>query len=239
MSNNTSWRKNSSNEEIVIDGLNPYTMYTFRVYAQNSDGQGDYSEELNVTTNESSKHNFCVCLCVRVCVCVCVFMCVCACVYVCVCACTCVVCVFMYMCACVCVCVYVRVCMRARVCVCMCEGRALCYAFLLFKEPEAPKNLTISNVTFTSITVTWDPPAIPNGIISMYQVQVAIINANNSTLDSTTLTKEKNVTMTMFTQLMPSTRYKVTVRAFTGAGSGPGANEIVTTKGMDNTVRVD
>ena len=61
MSNNASWKKNSSNEEIVIDGLSPYTMYTFRVYAQSSDGQGDYSEELNVTTSESSKHNSCVC----------------------------------------------------------------------------------------------------------------------------------------------------------------------------------
>ena len=86
MSNNTSWRKNSSNEVIVIDGLNPYTMYTFRVYAQNSDGRGDYSEELNVTT---SKHNSCMCLYLCLCVCVCFFfffffVCVCVCVFVCV-----------------------------------------------------------------------------------------------------------------------------------------------------------
>ena len=60
MSNNASWKGNSSNEEIVIDGLSPYTMYTFRVYAENRDGQGDYSEELNVTTNESSKYNSCM-----------------------------------------------------------------------------------------------------------------------------------------------------------------------------------
>ena len=117
-------------------------------------------------------------------------------------------------------------------------------SFLLFTVPTAPENLTISSVTFTSITVTWDPPAIPNGIISIYQVQVAIINANDATLNSTKvnkITKEKNVTATMLTthELLPSTRYAVVVKAFTSAGSGPGANESVTTKGMDNTVRVD
>ena len=106
---------------------------------------------------------------------------------------------------------------------------------LLFIDPRAPENLTISSVTFTSINVTWDPPAIPNGIISIYQVKIAISNPNESTK-----VKKENVTMTMFTthELMPSTTYEVTVKAFTGAGSGPGANEIVTTKGMDNTVRV-
>ena len=111
--------------------------------------------------------------------------------------------------------------------------------FLLFIVPGAPENLTISGVTFTSITVTWDPPAIPNSNISIYQVQIAISNPNESTTDKK-ITKEKNVTVTMFTthELMPSTTYEVTVKAFTGAGSGPGANESVITKGMDNKVRV-
>ena len=103
----------------------------------------------------------------------------------------------------------------------------------------APENLTISNVTFTSITVTWDPPAIPNGIISFYQVKITISNPNKSTTNKK-IVEEKNVLMMFIThELMPSTTYGVTVKAFTGAGSGPGANESVTTKGMDNTGRVN
>ena len=103
--------------------------------------------------------------------------------------------------------------------------------FLLFIVPGAPENLTISSVTFTSITVTWDPPAIPNGNISIYQVQIAISNPNNLT----TVKKIKNVTTTMFTthELMPSTTYEVTVKAFTGAGSGPGVHTDATTEEID------
>ena len=101
--------------------------------------------------------------------------------------------------------------------------------FRFFTELMEPENLTIVNTTFTSITVTWKPPAISNGEVLNYRIQVVNINANSLvTLENTTETTHT------VSGLTPSTRYKVIVTAvYAGAGSGPGAHKYVTTDEID------
>ena len=101
--------------------------------------------------------------------------------------------------------------------------------FLFFTELTKPENLTIVSITFTSITVTWDPPANSNGEVLNYRIQVVNIKAPYSlvTLENTTETTHT------VSGLLPSTEYGVTVKVFTSAGSGPGANESVITKEVD------
>ena len=62
-----------------------------------------------------------------------------------------------------------------------------------------------------------------------YQIQVVNIKAPYSliTLENTTETTHT------VSGLMPSSEYRVTVKVFTSAGSGPGANESVITKEVD------
>ena len=44
-------------------------------------------------------------------------------------------------------------------------------AFLLpTLVPTAPQNVTLSNITQTSIMVTWEEPTMPNGILGLYIV---------------------------------------------------------------------
>lgn len=43
-------------EEVVINGLTPYTMYSVIVQAFNSKGPGPYSKPITIQTNEGSKY---------------------------------------------------------------------------------------------------------------------------------------------------------------------------------------
>ena len=101
--------------------------------------------------------------------------------------------------------------------------------FCFFTELMEPENLTIVNTTFTSFTVTWKPPVNSNGELLNYRIQVVNINTPNSlvTLENTTETTHT------VSGLMPATTYEVTVKAFAGAGSGPGVHKYATTEDLD------
>ena len=74
-----------------------------------------------------------------------------------------------------------------------------------------------SNVRFAFITLTWAPPADPNGIIIGYEINYTVTDGL-----STPVHVMENVTRTMYTisDLAPETRVTVSVNAYTSAGRG-------------------
>eukprot|EP00731_Ephydatia_muelleri_P018844 Em0011g884a len=68
------------------------------------------------------------------------------------------------------------------------------------------------NKTFTTITLTWQPPPVPNGVIIMYQVTYSIngvVNTYNTTTPPVTIT-----------ELVPRTTYTFSVTAYIITGPG-------------------
>ena len=80
-------------------------------------------------------------------------------------------------------------------------------------------------VTDTTMSLSWTPPQMPNGIITLYQVQYRRSdNSSNSTFTSLNTT---NAILThTVTKLTSDTEYVFRVRAFTSAGHGPSSNEV-------------
>ena len=92
--------------------------------------------------------------------------------------------------------------------------------------PSAPTNLTAPAVTANSITLSWSRPDMPNGIVSVYSIQIYTLPSN-----ITTFTLSPNAAVMFFTigDLFPYTSYSVLVSASTSAGFGePAQVNIVT-----------
>jgi hypothetical protein len=94
--------------------------------------------------------------------------------------------------------------------------------------PTAPTNVIATEVNSTHVTVEWDEPDTPNGIVRQY-----IISYNLSESDDITLTgSARTVTIG---DLLPFTFYEFTVVAFT-IETGPGASDIVRTEEAANGI---
>ena len=92
------------------------------------------------------------------------------------------------------------------------------YILLCFlTEPEMPTSLRVVDVTYTTITLSWSPPDMPNGIIMDYHLQYR--RANSSSLYFILLPIDNQLTRTI-TRLSPSTEYDFRVAATTIVGRG-------------------
>ncbi|XP_063053937.1 phosphatidylinositol phosphatase PTPRQ [Engraulis encrasicolus] len=87
------------------------------------------------------------------------------------------------------------------------------YVKTLEDEPDSPpRDLVLMDATSSTVTVSWQPPDRPNGIIRQYEVSYgngSFLHALNTSGLSLTLR-----------QLRPYTLYNVTVRAYTHLGHG-------------------
>ena len=92
--------------------------------------------------------------------------------------------------------------------------------------PTAPRSLMTVDVTDTTVTLSWLPPSMPNGIITEYQVRYS--RSDNS--DSRTQNAINNNLMYTATGLASNTEYAFEVRAFTRVGSGPYSDDTVTVR---------
>ena len=86
--------------------------------------------------------------------------------------------------------------------------------------PSAPTNLRITLLRPTSVSITWNEPTTPNGMIFMYSVHcgppsVPLSNTSIPRYDCQVLE--------------PGRQYVISVRAYTTAGPGEAANVSVTT----------
>ncbi len=89
--------------------------------------------------------------------------------------------------------------------------------------PSSPQNLMVVNVNSTAIMVSWQPPAMPNGVITDYNVWYnQTLNCSGS-LVSFSDSVAGSVLMYTFTELEEDTDYVLYVSAVTSAGEGEAA----------------
>ena len=93
----------------------------------------------------------------------------------------------------------------------------------LFIAPSPPQALRVDFINATTLSVVWDSPLAPNGIILNYALR------GDSVESSVGITRESTDTRETFVGLAPATRYTVIVRGITSVGVGESANLIVTT----------
>ncbi|XP_006859342.1 PREDICTED: neuronal cell adhesion molecule isoform X4 [Chrysochloris asiatica] len=86
--------------------------------------------------------------------------------------------------------------------------------------PGAPSFLKIVNPTLDSLTLEWDPPSHPNGILTEYTLKYQPINSTHELGPLVDLKIPANKTRWTLKNLNFSTRYKFYFYAQTSAGSG-------------------
>ena len=82
--------------------------------------------------------------------------------------------------------------------------------------PSAPRSLTL-DVTDTTVTLSWMPPDMPNGIITQYQIQYRRTSSGSSFGNNQVTTDLTDIV----TGVMTGTAYDFIIRAFTVVGRGP------------------
>ena len=91
------------------------------------------------------------------------------------------------------------------------------YLHVLNTDPGMISDLMQTSATLTEIGITWNPPKMPNGIITVYEIRYGESNAYNVT----------NTTKTQYSivGLIPNTSYTLGVRAYTSVGPGEWIDE--------------
>ena len=85
----------------------------------------------------------------------------------------------------------------------------------------------VVTITDTTMSLSWTPPQMPNGIITHYQVQYRRSDSSSSSSSTFTSVSTTNAILTYtVTGLTSDTEYVFRVRAFTSAGHGPSSNEV-------------
>ncbi|KAK3880694.1 hypothetical protein Pcinc_014850 [Petrolisthes cinctipes] len=91
--------------------------------------------------------------------------------------------------------------------------------------PGSPQNVRVSGTsTAQSISVEWEPPVSPNGVLLEYLV------TRSSEDSSSSLTITTPGTTCTLSGLLPCTTYTINVSATTSKGSGPPGDTIAATE---------
>lgn len=108
-----------------------------------------------------------------------------------------------------------------------------------FPVPEAPWNLTISEVTTSSFFVTWESPLCMYGALKYYIVKIEYIGDCSTEEKSFPYIIQSNETHVTFNSAMPYSDYNVIVLAETETGKGASVNMTVTTQEDGNIKFLD
>lgn len=92
--------------------------------------------------------------------------------------------------------------------------------------PGPPQNVRVSGTSSRSISVAWDPPVFPNGVLLEYVVTWRSVDLGNLVTITTPAT---NYT---FSGLLPCTTYTFSISATTSKGSGSSVDTIGTTQAV-------
>ncbi|XP_043212409.1 tyrosine-protein phosphatase 99A-like isoform X1 [Amphibalanus amphitrite] len=82
--------------------------------------------------------------------------------------------------------------------------------------PEAPRNVSILNVTDTTVTISWLPPVNPNGLIEGYRIYFTTGDFTNATWIKLPVERMQHT----LTDLAPFSNYSISVKAFTRSVEG-------------------
>ena len=80
----------------------------------------------------------------------------------------------------------------------------------------------VISITDATMTLSWMPPEMPNGIITQYQMEYRSVNSS----DFISLNISNSILTYTVTGLTSNTEYVFRVRAFTVVGHGPPSNEV-------------
>ncbi|XP_061632337.1 receptor-type tyrosine-protein phosphatase U isoform X2 [Phyllopteryx taeniolatus] len=113
------------------------------------------------------------------------------------------------------------------------EGREVTFQ----TEEDIPGGIAPESLTFTPlddmIFLKWEEPLEPNGLITQYEISYQSIESSDPGINvpgpRRTVSKLKNETYHMFSNLHPGTTYLISVRARTGKGFGQTALTEITT----------
>ena len=87
--------------------------------------------------------------------------------------------------------------------------------YLLPIEPSKPKELIVTKVTESEVTLSWKGPIPPDSSISEYEVQYRKSGEDHSK------TRHSSTCQCEVTGLIPATRYEFRVAPINSAGCGP------------------
>ena len=108
----------------------------------------------------------------------------------------------------------------------ICRLKICMFAFSYLPiAPSQPEALEVTFINATTVSVVWEPPLSPNGIILNYTIDIAL-HVLESLPFITSISADTSETLG---GLEPATTYLVTVRGMTSAGIGDAATVIVTT----------
>ena len=96
--------------------------------------------------------------------------------------------------------------------------------------PSTPQNLTV-NLLNSTLTVTWDPPSSPNGVVS-YEVNITISDLATGVVGSlgeSIMRNDSNRLVELNLSMEPFVRYSVSVLAGTIAGQSEVVSTNITT----------
>ena len=96
---------------------------------------------------------------------------------------------------------------------------------IIFIEPGVVSDLQLNGVGIDLISVTWNIPTVPNGIIIMYEIHYRESNSNGPY----NLTNASN-TQYGIGGLLPYTNYTIGVRAYTSVGPGEWSDIFASTR---------
>ena len=91
-------------------------------------------------------------------------------------------------------------------------------------EPGVVSNLMSSGSDVDQISIMWNQPSMPNGIIIMYEIRYRESDNSDSFMHVNTTN-----TQHIIDELIPDTSYTVSVRAYTIAGPGEWIDETIMT----------
>ena len=86
---------------------------------------------------------------------------------------------------------------------------------IVITEPGVVSDLRLNGVGIDIISVRWNIPTVPNGVIIMYEIRYRKSNSNGPYIMSNTTNTQYSIG-----GLLPFTNYTIGVRAYTSVGSG-------------------
>ena len=92
-------------------------------------------------------------------------------------------------------------------------------------EPGVVSDLMSSGSDVDQISITWNQPSIPNGIITVYELRYRKSDSSDSFIYVNGTTNTQHI----IDGLLPNTSYTVGVRAYTIAGPGEWTDETIMT----------